>query len=137
MQFDIKDSGGRSLLVVQILGVGSDPDWLQASLNYEQNGFTANVEFYLLIGELVSFREQLSQLYTTLKGKTVFGNVEDNVSLTFTTDGIGHIKIVGYIRDSNYMVKTDFEIQSDQTMLPEILNDCKKILDHYSPQKIK
>ena len=86
-----------------------DPSRLaSASLNYDQNGFTANVQFYLLLGELVSFREQLSQLYTTFKGKSVFGNVEDNVSLTFTTDGIGHIIIEGYIRDSNYMVKTDF-----------------------------
>jgi len=129
--FQIKDSGGQCHLEVKISGKEYDPEWLVAQADYNQNGFAAKFEFSIMLGELASFTKQIQVLFSSLKGKARFANIEDNINLVFSTDGLGHINIEGTLRDSSYTVKTNFLIISDQTFLQDIINGCIQVLNRY------
>ncbi len=129
--FQVKDSGGQCHLEISILGEEHDPEWLLAQADYHQYGFAAKIKFSLMLGELVSFAEQLQTLYSTLKGEARFSNIEENINLIFKTDELGHVNVEGILRDSTYTIRTTFLIISDQTFLKDIVNGCVEKISHY------
>jgi hypothetical protein len=129
--FQVKDSGGQCYLEVSILGKEHDPEWLLARVDYNQDGFAAKFEFSLMLGEIVSFAKALQLLYSTLKGEARFANIEDNINLVFSTDGLGHVNVEGTLRDTSYTIRTTFLIITDQTFLKDIINGCVETLNHY------
>ena len=131
MKFQIKDFNGQINLSVEILRQEHDIEWLEGVIDFNLKGFKSQLKFSLMLGELVHFLEELKKFNSTLKGQAIFSNREDNIKLIFTTDGLGHVTVNGMLRDSTYSVSTSFEIESDQTFLPALINQVDQIVKHY------
>ena len=129
MKFKIKDNNSSGYFSVEVKGTEIDAEWLNAEVDFQLNGFAAQFEFSLRLGELVSFYEELQVFYSTLKGNAKLESIEDNVSLLLNTDGLGHVLVDGTLRDTSYRIKTSFQMETDQTYLSDIIRDCREILD--------
>ena len=132
MKINFKDSGGRVLLHLDIIGKEDSEDWLQAMVYFEQDGFRVDFKMSLMLNDLYAFIDQLGFLQKNLKGEAVFDNIEGNINLKLSTDRLGHIVIDGSLWHPNNMdLKTSFKIDSDQTFLPNLITECKEIIRHY------
>ena len=130
MKLNIKDSGGVTVLLIKILRKEDSEGWLQASCDFNYQGFKAHFSFSSMLNDFFPFYDQLQTLYQTLSGKAVYLNIERNIELTFLADGLGHILIKGELRHTNnpYLI-ISFQIDTDQTFLPEIIRECKEIIE--------
>lgn len=135
MQIHIKDGGGRIVLTLEIVGKDDSEGWLNASLQFDYDGFTAKFPFSMMLNDLYPFIDQLKTLYNTLMGDAEFSNIENNVRLHFLTTGLGQVSIQGTLRHNmNQDLKTLFVIDTDQTFLPPLIAECNEILNQYQPQ---
>lgn len=132
MELNIKDDNGRAILLIEITGQEESEGWLKASCNFNNGGFSAHFEFSLMLNDFYPFTEQLIELHKTLQGEAVFENIESNINLLFRTDGFGHVSIDGKLRHpTNAYLEMLFVIDTDQTFLPTLINECNQLLAHY------
>ncbi len=135
MKLNFKDEGGRTLLHVNVIGKEYGEGWLQAMIYFDQDGFTAGFKISLMLNDLYAFIDQLKPFQKSLTGQAVFCNIEDNINLILSTDGLGHIAVNGTLRHTNNPdLKTSFVIHTDQTFLPALILECNQILEHYQSQ---
>jgi hypothetical protein len=111
-----------------IIGREASEEWLIAETAFHLNGFNAEFGFSLMLGDLVSFFQELRVLHRDLKGVAHLTTIEDNVNLTFSIDESGQVDVKGILRDSSYTIETTFLMETDQTYLTEILYDCRHLL---------
>src|SRR5689334_12197953 len=134
MTINFKDSGGKTILSLEIAGKEDSEGWLEALVKFDQNGFSARFPISLMLNDLYAFCDQLTSFSNTLKGYATFATIEDNVNLIFSTDGLGHITVNGKIsHTSDSELKTLFTLQTDQTFLSPLLIECNSILKQYQP----
>ena len=132
MKLNFKDDGGRTVLYVNVIGKEDSEGWLQATVCFEQDNFRADFKISLMLNDLYAFIDQLELLQKSLKGEAVFENIERNINLKLSPDGLGHIEIDGTLwHPNNRDLKTSFSIESDQTFLPDLILECKEILAHH------
>jgi hypothetical protein len=130
MELRIKDDNGQINLSIEIVGTETDGEWLICLAKFNYDGFEAKFKFSSMRGDFAVFAEQLKQFYKTLKGFAHYRSIEDNVCFDFSTDGVGHVDIEGYLRHRSYEVKISFLIRSDQTFLPELITECRQIAEN-------
>jgi hypothetical protein len=74
----------------------------------------------------------LKLLYNDLSHSFEFTTLEQQLSLRFQGDGIGHVKIKGEARDEpgngNVLL---FELFTDQTELPGLINQVSDVIEQY------
>ncbi len=132
MEFNVKDTGGKTVLTLNISGKEDSEGWLQGTVVFELYGFHANFGMSIMLNDFYPFIEQLKNLNKSLKGSASFKNIEDNIDLFFEGDGIGHIKTKGILKHStNPFLSTSFEIDTDQTFLPEMISQLETILEYF------
>ena len=135
MRLNFKDDSGRTILSLEIIGEEDSEGWLEALVHFEDGGFAAHFQISIMLNDLYAFYHQIKPFTDSLTGEARFSNIEDNVNLIFSTDGLGHIRITGTLRHpNNPYLKTDFVINSDQTFLPSLVTECNQILKHYQPK---
>jgi len=135
MKLNFRNDGGRTLLSLDIIGKEDSEGWLRGKIEFEDNGFLAYFQLSLMLNDLYEFHNQLRIFKDNLNGGAILSTIEDNVNLVFSGDGLGHISISGTLRhNSDPELKLLFEISSDQTLLPSLLEECDQILRHYHPQ---
>ena len=76
-----------------------DVNWLHAGINAQVGGFSAAIPTNLRAEELVSFRSALEQLYADIEGEATFDTMEGSLRLELVGDGLGHLKVIGRLRD--------------------------------------
>ena len=136
MKMNFKDDGGRTILCIDFVGKEDNEGWLQAIVDFNDNGFSAHFQISLMLNELYTFHGQLDSFTKNLEGQPVFSTTEDNVNLIFSTSGLGHIKIEGKLTHADVPdLELLFAIQSDQTFLSELLWECNQIITHYQDNK--
>ena len=128
MEIKIRDRKSPGFISFAIIGREASEEWLIAETTFHLNGFNAEFGFSLMLGDLVSFFQELQVLHRDLKGVAQLRSIEDNVHLTFNIDELGHVNVDGTLRDSSYTIETKFLMETDQTYLSEILNDCRQLL---------
>ncbi len=85
-----------------------------------------------MLNDLYAFVDKLKLFQNSLTGTFSLSNIEDNINVTLSGDGLGHVEIKGILlhtHDPN--LKTEFVINSDQTFLPELIRECDQILEYY------
>ena len=127
MEIRIKDANGQTNLSIEIMDKEPNDEWLICLANFHYDGFEARFKFSTMLGDFCTFSDQLGTFYSILRGQAEFRSIEDNVSFKLSTDGLGHVDISGYLRHNKYEVQISFLIHSDQTFLPELINECKQI----------
>lgn len=129
MHLYFREAGGKIILSLTILGKEDSEDWLKANVDFEQTGFKAEFVFSMMKNDFNPFSEELKVINETLNGEATFSTIEDNVQINITTDGIGHLKISGYLRHPNsWNLILNFEFESDQTFLKGMLQEIENII---------
>jgi hypothetical protein len=95
--------------------------WRRADIEVRCDGWTGNLKWSLMKGELTRFAEEIRRLHRDLRGSATLQPLEPNICLTFTGDGKGHIGVKGIARN-NFVSRTElrFDLTIDQTYLKEI-----------------
>lgn len=128
----IKNDGGQSVLMLDVLGQEDSEGWLSANVKFDYKNFSANFRISLMLNDFYPFRDELVKLNDSLTGKANFKTIEDNVDITLIGNGLGHIQIIGMLRhDPVYELALQFDLLSDQTFLAGLLKECDKIIDHH------
>ena len=99
---------------------------------YRCYGIESQFECDITIGNVYDFYIQLNNVYGIHFGKDTianlknYGNILKRTNLTFSLDNNGHCTIIGSFKNKGNLYKSgiEFEIEIDQTYIPEILASC-------------
>jgi hypothetical protein len=96
--------------------------WIETSVSIVVDGFSGELRLSFELRDLERLGESLAKLYASLSGKAVLEGREEQLVLTLEGNGRGAIAIKGsaYARPT-YGNCLEFELEIDQTFLPEIL----------------
>jgi len=135
MKLNFKNESGRTILYVNVIEKEDGEGWLKAMVCFNDYGFSAIFEISLMLNDLYAFVDQLKPFQNSLTGTASFSNIEDNINVTLSSDGLGHVEINGMLQHTHDPdLKMLFVIKSDQTFLPELITECDQILQHYQPK---
>ena len=138
MDFKIKGSGGE-LLKITVMGYSCpdavdfwDGNWLDCRLNLGLNGFYADFAFGLRADELERFLRELEQLHSNLKGTASLENMSCVIHLNVTIRKTGQLIWEGrLVYPAGHGTTLEFEVESDQSFLPDLINELKSIANRY------
>jgi len=131
--FELKDSGdfiriGLSKLNYPNAELDWDRNWIKSNVEVKAGGFSGQFECDLMTTDFERFKQSLSKLYDKLDGTASFNSYEGQVEIKIEGDGIGH-----FVADCSVMDNVgignqlDFEINFDQTIIPEMLRQLNCI----------
>jgi hypothetical protein len=96
--------------------------WIETSVSIVVDGFNGELRPSFELRDLERLGESLVRLYASLSGKAILEGREGQLVLTLEGNGRGAIAVKGsaYARPT-YGNRLEFELEIDQTFLPEIL----------------
>ena len=110
-----------------------DKKWIRSFVTLKAGGFLGQFECDLMIDDLVEFKHQLSILYERHEGTALLDTLEGQLKINIKGDGIGHFEAKCYAMDfAGTGNKLDFEINFDQTILPNMVKQLEKIIKYFS-----
>lgn len=132
-------SSVNEYLILDVLGRkrpdltdNSTLNWLDVNASICVGGFTGKIRQDLYTDELYWFEQKLENLFNTLNGEAVLDAMEKWIYLKFEGDGKGHVACSGEVTDRyDYGNVLKFNINLDQTYLPNIINGLKELLETY------
>ena len=71
--------------------------------------------------EFVAFRDEVAALQQSVRGHAAFHTMEEWLRVEMRGDGRGHIGMRGFVRDPESTNQLNFNLDLDQTFLPDIL----------------
>jgi hypothetical protein len=83
------------------------------------------------LSEISSFLSELEKLYQTLEGKAQLPCLEPELSVELTAESLGGIEMVVHITPDHLSQQHTFTFPIDQSYLPGLISDCKRVLDQY------
>jgi hypothetical protein len=113
-----------------------DANWLEVSLTVQiarySGEFQGRVKALLSPSELLSFHNQLTELYQALHGTATLSSLEGWLEVKCVGDGRGHIDIACRLTNEPGIGDTmSFRLDIDQTYLPAILSSLDEVLAAY------
>ena len=135
--FELKDSG--DFIRIDLLNLTYpdaeldwDRNWIKSKVTVKGGVFSGQFETELMTTDFDRFKQQFSQLYDNLDGVAIFDTIEGQVNIKIKGDGIGHFEascmVMDYAGTGN---KLDFEINFDQTLIPNIVGQLNNITKTY------
>ena len=108
-----------------------DANWMVAGVQATAPGFHVHFKESLHLSELVALREQVREMYSTLRGGAELDATEGWMNLKAGMDKLGHVR---WSVEITYPValsgaRLQFEINNDQTYLPGLLNQLNAVLE--------
>jgi hypothetical protein len=106
-----------------------DANWVACELQISAGGFRAGFRADLRSEEFQRFLDEAEAVNRSLEGTATFSTMEQQIALTLSLDGRGHVLVDGEARDapgSQNCLRFGFEI--DQTYLREICRSLEVIL---------
>ncbi|WP_421764861.1 WapI family immunity protein [Ekhidna sp.] len=107
----------------------TDSDFLLATIKLQLTGINTNIRATFMKGELNQFLTDLQKLYDTLKYEFVLSNLEDNIEVSFSPTPNGQIELKGCLRTQDYKSSVNFELTTDQTFIPKVINQLRSTLE--------
>lgn len=129
MNLNFKDSGGRIIISLEVLTFDASSEWREGLINFELGGFSACFNFHFMKMDFGDFYENLILIDRKLHGVASLNTIEGNLSLSITIDQVGHLAVRGHlIHPSFFGLRTNFEFESDQTFLREMILETSSLL---------
>ena len=131
----IGDAGGEHVLVRVLsrnhpgLFDRGDENWLTCELHVAAGGFRGGFRADLRTEDFQGFLDEAEGLSRALEGTASFSTMEEQMALTLTGDGRGHVRVRGELVDapgSDNRLRFSFEI--DRSYLPQICNSLEVVL---------
>lgn len=109
-----------------------DRNWVKSNVSVRVGGFSGQFETDLRTNDFEKFKKDLVILYDKLDGTASFDTLEGQVNITIKGDGIGHFEAACVVMDKPGTGNTlEFELNFDQTSIPEILQQLDNISTKY------
>jgi hypothetical protein len=131
--FELKDSG--DFIKIDLIHLSHpnaeldwDRNWIEANVTVKAGGFSGHFNCALMTTDFVRFRNQFADLYNKLDGTAKFDTIEGQIIIIIKGDGIGHFEANCSVMDiAGLGNKLDFEINFDQTFIPEMIRQLENI----------
>ena len=121
------DAGDHVLINIEDRLDDTD-DWLNSTVSVVAGEFRGTVSAMLMTIDFALFRRRIELLHRTLDGSALFETIEHQLHIECIGNGMGRIQIKGTIADGVIEgTQLTFEFDSDQTFLPPIIRQLKKI----------
>jgi hypothetical protein len=106
-----------------------DDNWVDATITIAAGAFRGEIEAQLRAEDFVRFRDELRPLHERFVGRAKFETTEEWLSIDVVGDGKGHFRADCVAVDMpGTGNRLTFEIEFDQTDLPEILEGLDTII---------
>jgi hypothetical protein len=106
-----------------------DGNWIECEIEISAGGFRGKFPASLRSEEFRPFLDGLHALSRALEGTASFATMEDQLELSLTADGTGHVHVSGEATDAAGIGnRLRFEFDVDQTYLPAICQSLEAIL---------
>jgi hypothetical protein len=126
------DVHGRVAVNITNGYMDGDLRWLVADVAIRVGGFKGDFSTSFLVRDVSRFLQELRQLFTTLEGRAQFTTWEKQIELILEGNGRGQVAITGEAMDeAGTGSKLSFEIGTDQTYLPQLINELESICATY------
>ena len=122
--------GGEEADFVRVSITRDNKDgWLSADVEIAVGSFRGSYAADFDIFAFSEFAKQLAVLHQTVSGSAKFTSLEGQLELTLKCDALGHISVSGEAMDvAGIGNKLLFDLDIDQTHVPEVLNSLKATL---------
>jgi hypothetical protein len=104
-----------------------DDNWLRVRVSVSAGGFTGRYDAAFLTAELVSFRDALRNLYSSLNGHAEFATLEEQLHLLLSGNGRGEVSLEGIAMDEAGN-RLEFGLKLDQTHLQSTLKELDEVI---------
>ncbi len=109
-----------------------DDIWIQVIVKVKAGAFSGQFKTDLNTLDFINFEKELNHLYNKLKGIANFYSLEEQIVIKVIGDGFGRMNAECTVMDSAGMGNTvKFEIDFDQTHIPKILIQLRKIIQSF------
>lgn len=138
--FELKDRGDFIRIELNSLNYPTaehdwDRNWIKSKVIVKAGAFSGQFECDLMTTDFEKFKQDLSQLYEKLDGRASFDTREGQVTIKIKGDGIGHLNADCSLMDKAGIGNTlEFEINFDQTIIPEMVRQLENITRTYPVQ---
>jgi hypothetical protein len=106
-----------------------DGNWVGCALEISAGGFRGAFRADLRSEEFRAFLDEAEALTRVLDGVATFSTMEEQIRVTLTCDGKGHVRVQGEARDAaGSPNRLHFCFDIDQTYLPQICGSLEVIL---------
>ena len=99
--------------------------------------FSGKFKANLMTTDFEMFKNGIIELYNKLDGVATFYTLESQVDIKIMGDGIGHLtaqcEVIDNVGVGN---KLEFEIDFDQTQIPELINQLEKITKEFPVKEL-
>jgi hypothetical protein len=117
-----------------------DGNWLNATAYCVYPDSIVRVRgSFLHLTEIARFTGECQHLYERLSGKAGLDCMEPNIDVQLSAQTAGHIKVELCLRPDLSTDSHRFTDEFDQTFLPAIISQCKRILERFplrEPEKL-
>ena len=135
--FELKDSGDFIRLELNHLNYPNaeldwDRNWIKSKVIVKAGGFSGQFNCDLKTTDFERFKRSLSKLYDQLKGTASFETIEGQIKIRIKGDGLGHFEAdCSVMDDAGIGNKLDFEINFDQTIIPEMVRQLEIVAETF------
>jgi hypothetical protein len=113
-----------------------DGNWLQVTARCDSASSTVSTVGPIVhISELVRLLDECERLYESLSGIAKLDCMEPNLGVTLTAKTSGHVDVRIHITPNHMLEKHEFNESFDQTFLPAIISQCRKLLIQHPLRK--
>ena len=110
-----------------------DGNWLNVTAHCGASGASVWVEGAILMTtDLERWANQCESLYQSLNGEAVLYSYEPELRVTInSTDTIGHLRMHVEITPNHMNQRHAFDLELDQSYLPQLISNCRKVVAAY------
>lgn len=134
LYFEIKD--GANFLRIEPLGLINynsendwDRNWVKSKVYTKSGAFEGSYEADIMTTDYERLKQELKKSYNNLKHSFLFSDLERAIDLKIIGDGLGHFSVTAVATDNPgiYSTTLEFEMQYDQTFIPDMINKLDSI----------
>lgn len=96
-------------------------------LTINSNGFAGTSHFCVRIDEIEALCKDLAKMHSSHLGSAKLSDNDSDGFVEFTISEYGHLQVSGQVGGSHEDHFVKFEFQTDQTCIPQFVDDFKKL----------
>lgn len=109
-----------------------DGNWLRVTANCADKGASITVSGSIIhLGEIVQLLNGCQAMNETLSGSASMPCIEPNLDIKLVARDHGHVEATIEITPDHLTQKHSFTFGIDQSYLPGIIDDCRRVLEEY------
>lgn len=97
-------------------------------LTVNSDGFAGTSHFCVRIDEIEALCNDLTKMHSSLLGSAKLTDNDSDGFVEFTISENGHLQVCGQVGGSHEDHFVKFEFRTDQTCIPQFVDDFKKLL---------